>query len=192
MKAGEYKTVRAFESDMKLIFINCYTFNGRDHVLSKSAEALEAILNKDVARLYAAEEKLKSIAPSSSSSKPKNPVPPEIKKYMGIIKRLELESQAYYLFAAPVDAELLQIPTYHDIVRRPMDFGTIRTNISKNKYSTVDQLLRDVRQVFYNCYLFNLPDDPVTQAGQGLEAMFNRLCAEQGLKQVNVDMNQEE
>jgi transcription initiation factor TFIID subunit 2 len=83
---------------------------------------------------------------------------------------------------------LLQIPTYFDIIKHPMDFGTIRKRLESGKYSNADQLLKDAKQVFINCYLFNIPDDVVTQMGRDLQAEFNRLSSARGLRTISVDM----
>ena len=38
-------------------------------------------------------------------------------------------SPAAWIFAEPVNAELLNIPDYFTIVKKPMDFGTIKTKL---------------------------------------------------------------
>ena len=42
------------------------------------------------------------------------------------------------IFNQPVDAVALQIPTYHSIVKRPMDLGTIRGRLEVNYYTTLE------------------------------------------------------
>jgi hypothetical protein len=37
-------------------------------------------------------------------------------------------------FNEPVDIVKLEIPDYFDIVKRPMDFGTVKSNLNSNKY----------------------------------------------------------
>jgi len=68
LQQGQYKTVKEFESDMRLIFTNCYTFNGFDHVLSQNAKILEQILNKEGPNLRRKEEQLRNAASGSPSS----------------------------------------------------------------------------------------------------------------------------
>lgn len=204
LKAGEYKSVRDFESDMRLIFTNCYTFNGFDHLISQNAKVLEGILNKEGPNLRKKEEFLKTGASSSSSSKHLpgsksassstklskeiSPAKAELRKYKSVLDKLT-NHQYYYAFGTPVDPVMLHIPTYFDIVKKPMDFGTIRNKLESNKYASADQLLKDAKQVFINCYLFNIPDDIVYTMGRELQAEFNRLCAARGLRTINVDTN---
>jgi transcription initiation factor TFIID subunit 2 len=188
---------------MRLIFTNCYTFNGFEHLLSQNAKVLEGILNKEGPNLRRKEEQLKqqhgassssshhkthdTTNKSSKSSKDISPAKAELRKYKSVLDKLR-EHQHYYAFGAPVDVELLQIPTYYDIIKHPMDFGTIRKRLETGKYSNADQLLKDAKQVFINCYLFNIPDDVVTQMGRDLQAEFNRLSSAKGLRTINVDM----
>ncbi|KAI8141998.1 hypothetical protein BJV82DRAFT_616718 [Fennellomyces sp. T-0311] len=197
LKNGEYRRVKDFESDVRLIFTNCYTFNGFEHPISQSAKTLEKILNKEVPGLRKKEEQLLQ-GPSSSTStngtsqskktpkkSTKQPAATgpkaEVRKYKAVLDKLATHP-SYYAFSAPVDPVLLQIPTYFDVIKHPMDFGTIRSKFDKGEYADVNALLKDAKQVFENCFTFNLSDDVVFQMGQEIEAEFNKLCAAKGLK----------
>lgn len=105
----------------------------------------------------------------------------ELRKYKQVLDKLQNHPH-YYAFGAPVDPVLLQVPTYFDIIKHPMDFGTMRTKFEQGKYTEPAQLLKDAEQVFINCYTFNLPDDVVYQMGIELENEFNKLCAAKALK----------
>jgi hypothetical protein len=54
-------------------------------------------------------------------------------------------------FNIPVDAEGLGIPDYIEVVKNPMDFGTVRSKLEKNEYPGVEEMLADVRLVSANC-----------------------------------------
>jgi bromodomain-containing factor 1 len=43
-----FPSVAAFERDTRLVFSNCVTFNGPDHILSKNAETLEGVFDKQL------------------------------------------------------------------------------------------------------------------------------------------------
>lgn len=60
-----------------------------------------------------------------------------------------------YIFAEPVNVEALRIPDYPNIVKRPMDFGTIKTRLKEGQYSKLQEFMDDMEQVFYNCRLYN-------------------------------------
>ncbi|KAG2226887.1 hypothetical protein INT45_010166, partial [Circinella minor] len=226
LKGGEYKRVKDFESDIRLIFTNCFTFNGFDHPVSQNAKVLEKVVNKEIPPLKKKEEQLLSqattaggltgpsgstsgssnpstpiAAPSVSSSPsqakkttskkttpkqgPSNQVKAELRKYKAVLDKLQ-NHPSYYAFSAPVDPVLLQIPTYFEVIEHPMDFGTIRQKLEKNQYQDTNGLLKDAQQVFINCFIFNLPDDIVTQMGRDVEAEFNKLCAAKNLKGIPI------
>lgn len=105
-----------------------------------------------------------------------------------------MDHRYYYVFGQPVDPEALGVPTYFEIIKNPMDFGTIREKLEQGKYSEPQELLEDAQQVFINCFTFNLSDDMVYHMGRELEAEFNKLCAAKGVKGVgitNVDKDSE-
>ena len=49
----------------------------------------------------------------------------------------------------------MNLPDYNEIVKRPMDLGTIKKNLEANKYNTPDIFKRDVCLVFLNAMLYN-------------------------------------
>lgn len=63
-----------------------------------------------------------------------------------------------YIFAKPVDPVELNIPTYHDIIKRPMDYSTLRRRINQGIYNNLRPralFFKDVVLVFENAMLFN-------------------------------------
>ena len=77
-------------------------------------------------------------------------------------------------FNQPVDAEALNLPTYHRVIKHPMDFGTISTST----YQSVGQFREDVQLVFKNCYKFNGPRAEVSEWARQVEMFFEELWAE--------------
>ena len=62
---------------------------------------------------------------------------------------------AAWIFNQPVDPEKLHIPDYLDIITKPMDFGTIRENLKKHEYFKIEEVIKDIMQVFSNCVRYN-------------------------------------
>ncbi|KAH8268311.1 hypothetical protein KR026_004708, partial [Drosophila bipectinata] len=82
-----------------------------------------------------------------------------------------------YHFRNPVDAISLRVPDYHQVIKRPMDLGTIKKRLKNNYYWEAEEALQDFNLVFDNCFLYNLEGTPVNQAGKELKAAFyNRLA----------------
>lgn len=81
-------------------------------------------------------------------------------------------------FYNPVDPVALNIPTYHSIIKKPMDMSTIKSKLNTGQYENSKEFESDVRLMFKNCYRFNLPGDPTYQCGKGLEDVFDRKWAQ--------------
>lgn len=62
-------------------------------------------------------------------------------------------------FLAPVDLNIYT--DYSEKVAKPMDFGTIRSNLESGAYAHPDALAADVRLVFANARTYNLPGSDV-------------------------------
>ena len=60
-------------------------------------------------------------------------------------------------FLSPVDPVALGIPTYFDIIKDPMDLGTINSKLERGRYASPEEFEADVRLVLHNCFLFNHP-----------------------------------
>ena len=60
-----------------------------------------------------------------------------------------------FIFAEPVDVDKLSIPDYFDVVKEPMDFGTIKSKLKDHVYNSIAEFQRDMELVFYNCKIYN-------------------------------------
>lgn len=93
----------------------------------------------------------------------------------------EMKKAKYYSFAQyfylPVDPVALNIPSYHKVVKKPMDMETVERKLDTNQYEKARDFEEDVRQIFKNCYLFNQPGEVVYTAGQQLEKLFEEKWA---------------
>jgi hypothetical protein len=76
-------------------------------------------------------------------------------------------------FLAPVDTVALNIPHYHQIIARPMDFGTIKKRLARDNYMNLEQVNEEVQLVFSNCFTFNPPESVPFQAAQRLKRIFD-------------------
>ncbi|KAK6132500.1 hypothetical protein DH2020_033800 [Rehmannia glutinosa] len=77
-----------------------------------------------------------------------------------------------WVFNEPVNAKDLGLVDYHDIIKHPMDLGTIKTRMSQNWYKTPRDFAEDVRLVFRNAMTYNPKGQDVhIMAEQLLEMM---------------------
>lgn len=88
-----------------------------------------------------------------------------------ILKELLNQKNSYW-FAEPVDPVALNIPDYFDIIKKPMDLGTINKRMST--YTTVLDFANDVRLVISNALSYNAPGHEVYLAAQSLSKFFEK------------------
>jgi hypothetical protein len=78
-------------------------------------------------------------------------------------------------FAEPVDYVKFGIPDYPTIIKEPMDFGTIRTNLDNQVYKTHEMFCEHMRLVFKNAITYNVRrDNPVHIAARELSDLFEQ------------------
>ena len=77
-------------------------------------------------------------------------------------------------FLAPVDWESLKLPDYPVIIKKPMDLGTIKSNIESGKYDDAYDFAEDVRLVWKNAKLYNTPGSPIYVNAESLSQQFER------------------
>lgn len=81
-----------------------------------------------------------------------------------------------HLFARPVtDAEA---PEYRDIIYRPMDLGSIRSNLESGHIQCTQALLRDLNLVFLNAIMYNSSDNELYTVIVEMQADANRIVRE--------------
>ncbi|CAH1123750.1 unnamed protein product [Ceutorhynchus assimilis] len=88
--------------------------------------------------------------------------------------------EAAWPFLRPVQQK--EVPDYYDIIKEPMDFGTIKYKLNMGKYSTDSQLMRDVVLVFNNCNTYNSSSDEVYKCGYKLLSYLAKKAYELGLE----------
>ena len=90
----------------------------------------------------------------------------------GVLKYLLRHKHAAW-FADPVDPVGMGIPHYAEVIKTPMDFGTIKGKYKGGRYASAEAFAADVRLVFRNATTFNKgADEPVHVAAVQLGAKF--------------------
>lgn len=74
------------------------------------------------------------------------------------------------------------VPDYHSIIKKPMDFGTIKHKLNMLEYRNNSEVISDALLVFDNCYLYNETNTDIYQCGVRLQRVFEKLCKERNLK----------
>lgn len=131
--------------------------------------------------------------PKRSIHPPKRDLPystkPKKKKFQWELKFCqevldELHKTKHYNYAMPfyypVDPVALNIPTYHSIIKKPMDMSTVQSKLRAGEYENSKDFESDMRQILKNCFKFNIPGDPTYVAGQKFEEALNYKWSQKG------------
>ncbi|KAJ2611663.1 hypothetical protein H4S08_003050 [Coemansia sp. RSA 1365] len=102
-----------------------------------------------------------------------------------VLLRLQAQPSALE-FMAPVDPVRQNVPSYFDIVKKPMDLATIRKKLDRaNEYQLPDQFRDDVCLVISNCLLFNPSGSYVHQQALALRNVFEEIWSKYAGSSIN-------
>ncbi|KAM5268232.1 bromodomain adjacent to zinc finger domain protein 2B isoform 15-T23 [Hipposideros larvatus] len=88
-----------------------------------------------------------------------------------ILTEMETHEDAWP-FLLPVNLKL--VPGYKKVIKKPMDFSTIREKLSSGQYPDLESFALDVRLVFDNCETFNEDDSDIGRAGHSMRKYFEK------------------
>ncbi|KAJ3325006.1 Bromodomain-containing protein 9 [Boothiomyces sp. JEL0866] len=77
------------------------------------------------------------------------------------------QRDTYGFFLYPVDTAL--VPDYANIIKNPMDLGTMRDKVTKKMYKNCEEFKKDFELVVRNAKLYNAPDTIYYKAADKLE-----------------------
>ncbi|KAJ8077212.1 hypothetical protein PM082_001640 [Marasmius tenuissimus] len=98
------------------------------------------------------------------------PRPLKLKPLKEVITKLIAQIKKkddYAFFLQPVDTTL--VPGYTDIIKHPMDFGTMSNKVAKGRYRSLEEFADDFRLVVNNAKTFNPPGTPYHNEAQKIE-----------------------
>ncbi|KAJ3042135.1 hypothetical protein HK097_002108 [Rhizophlyctis rosea] len=181
----EFKSLHDVEVEMKLMVQNCVTYNGKGSDPVKAAQAVEKQFKKEW-KTFLDNRKISPtpsrsatpLAPSSSASSSLSVRAPmterNVKECLEVLRKL-INNSITPIFNEPVPRD---VAGYHDVIKEPMDFGTVRKKVEGRSYGRVEDVERDLRKVFENCFEFNRPGEPVYNWGQSVEKLFKLYWSE--------------
>ena len=94
-----------------------------------------------------------------------------------VVMRAMMQHRLSLPFRKPVDAELLNLSDYHDVILEPMDFGTIKSRLEEKHYWSAEECVSDFKLVFNNCYTYNQPGEDIVSDAEELESFFKLKIA---------------
>lgn len=78
-------------------------------------------------------------------------------------------------FLYPVDHVALNIPTYPEIIKNPMDLMTLENKLKSGKHTSVQHFADDFDLIIHNARTFNGDLHPVTTAGFSMQAYMRKI-----------------
>ncbi|KAK0390966.1 hypothetical protein NLU13_0468 [Sarocladium strictum] len=80
-------------------------------------------------------------------------------------------------FRDPVDPKAESVPDYFEKVKRPMDLSTIKGKMDRGEYPDEEAFLRDMRQIFENCFTYWKKGTAMHASGEKLQKTFEEKFA---------------
>ncbi|ETO28969.1 hypothetical protein RFI_08155 [Reticulomyxa filosa] len=93
-----------------------------------------------------------------------------------ILKDLQSKPEAEP-FLEPVDWRALKLPDYPQIIKNPMDLGTIASKLGHSEYKDSYAFAEDVRLVWRNAKRYNTPGSGIYVVAENLAKIFERKFA---------------
>ncbi|XP_010420059.1 PREDICTED: transcription factor GTE9 isoform X2 [Camelina sativa] len=116
----------------------------------------------------------KTVNPISAAAKP-TPVSTAVmllmKQCEALLKRL-MSHQYGWVFNTPVDVVKLNIMDYFNVIKHPMDLGTVKNKLTSGTYSCPSEFAADVRLTFSNAMTYNPPGNDVYVMADTLRKFF--------------------
>lgn len=82
-----------------------------------------------------------------------------------------------WVFNEPVNARLLGLHDYHDIIKHPMDLGTVKSRLAHFSYKSPREFAEDVRLTFHNAKTYNPMGHDVHIMAEQLSTIFEERWA---------------
>ncbi|KAK4051913.1 hypothetical protein OIV83_002618 [Microbotryomycetes sp. JL201] len=156
---GQYGVYGDVFDDFDLIVANCKQFN------TPGTEPIAHVMVLD--RAWRAEwEKANKLSYNVKRS------------LLSLLKNLMKEGAAQP-FLESIWTIIQYVPNYFDIIPHgnERDLGTIKQNLEKDVYTSIEQLEADVELMLENCFTYNAPDNQVYKSGQEVQRMFRQGVA---------------
>lgn len=91
-------------------------------------------------------------------------------------------------FCPPVDTQKLKLPDYFNVIRKPMDFNTIKKRLENFWYYDAYECIEDFKQTFVNCYTYNKPTEDVVMMAKAVEQLFLDKLEDMPLEEIVLEI----
>ncbi|XP_038709066.1 transcription factor GTE4-like isoform X2 [Tripterygium wilfordii] len=98
------------------------------------------------------------------------------KSCSALLERL-MKHKHGWVFNTPVDVNSLGLHDYFTIIKHPMDLGTVKSKLNKNRYKSPIEFAEDVRLTFSNAMTYNPKGQDVHIMAEQLSKIFEEKLA---------------
>ena len=160
VKDNRYSCRAEFLKDVEQIVFNSTKYNGPNHVLTATANQMKKVC-EDI--FEEKSEKLKRLERAINPLLDDNDQVAFSYLLETFTKNLRMIPESWP-FLKPVDKK--KVKDYYDRIKTPMDLETIETLIRYHKYTSVDEYLSDINQMYENSLSYNGPESVFTKKAQ--------------------------
>lgn len=175
----QYESNEDFYNDMKLMFNNCYLYNGEDSPVAQMGKELEKAFEKiynstasnppeNVDTTTSEKQKRTVVKQTSQMSQD------DFDSALNLLNEIEKpkNKNKIWPFLQPVtDSEA---PGYSSVVKKPMDLSTVRSKLNRKSYDSFNSFVADLQLICDNCKLYNPENSEIYKLGIELERLFKR------------------
>jgi len=107
-----------------------------------------------------------------------------VSKVLGTLldEMIRIDTAKGGIFSVPVSRD--DYPEYYEVVKQPMDYGTMKEKLANGEYRSAQAMQKDFVLVMQNCLLFNAPDSDIVREARDQALMRPKL-----LKKAAMDNN---
>lgn len=133
----------------------------------------EFLLAKDKIPASESNKKLKSIGKKGGrSGQAMGKFPNQVLKNCNALLEKLMKHKHGWVFNKPVDAAGLGLHDYFEIIKNPMDLGTVKDRLNQNWYKSPLEFAEDVRLVFKNAMTYNPKGQDVYVMAEQMSKIF--------------------
>ncbi|KAL1510285.1 hypothetical protein AB1Y20_006605 [Prymnesium parvum] len=152
LNAGRYATTEDFAKDVDQIWENAHIFNQEGSQIYDTATLL-----RDIFR-----EKMKDVesGPLHEGASSSGMTAEELVQCKAIVRDLRKNKDAQD-FLEPVNWKSLGLMDYPNIIKRPMDIGTVSKRLDAGQYASVHSLYADIDLIWTNAMTYNKDESTI-------------------------------
>lgn len=110
---------------------------------------------------------------AAAASAPTVKVPEAVAACIPILKYLQSKHEAGP-FLEPVDWKAFGLLDYPDVIKNPMDLGTIEKRLMGGEYSSPSKFAADIRLIWQNAQTYNRADSEIYKISEVLSRLFEK------------------